>query len=87
MGGCATKPKVSKGDETEASPPVSKEEVEEKEVATVGEVAAKDEGVVIDNDTKRQSLGFLFEVKYINAWSIILFMFINFSILNSWFFL
>ncbi|CAA2984580.1 Hypothetical predicted protein [Olea europaea subsp. europaea] len=61
MGGCATKPKVSKGDETEASPPVSKEEVEEKEVATVGEEAAKDEGVVIDNDTKRQSLGFLFE--------------------------
>jgi len=61
MGGCATKPKVSKGDETEAPPPVPKEEVEAKEVAIVGEEAAKDEGVVADNDPKRKSLGFLFE--------------------------
>lgn len=64
MGGCATKPKVLKADETEAPA-----EVEVKEEAVVEEVAAKDEGVVADNDSKRQSLGFLFEVKYINAWN------------------
>ncbi|KAK8672860.1 hypothetical protein V6N13_111217 [Hibiscus sabdariffa] len=72
MGGCATKPKVSKGDEGEIpAPSPPKEEVPEAEKAAEGEnkvEAAKDRDVTDDNidddqSNKRPSLSNLFEEK------------------------